>query len=295
MSRLSILNESALSRKELFELQTKKRCEELWNKSPIEKLDPMATAIGRERVERTWSLIDKQTTEGKKIVDLGCGNGIITSRLSQRGAQVTAIDGAQSALNLCKQKGVTLMQAFLPYLPLADQSVEGVVLADVIADIEPPFYRLLMSEIARVLPKEGWFICSTGLDLYSEDALMRFMDLVKSEFEITTKKMSYHRLHYYLWQWIKAPLRWSRASKESAYRSRQLEKRRGLVRLLFYLHSLPGISLFWHYVAKGLSPLYARFLRSHKILIMCEKASRILWGRGGVTHVIVFAKKRPFV
>lgn len=51
------------------------------------------------RLEAFLSLIGKDI-EGKKILDVGCGPGIYSIRLAQRGAVVTANDYAQTMLNI---------------------------------------------------------------------------------------------------------------------------------------------------------------------------------------------------
>ena len=53
-----------------------------------------------------------QQLQGKTVIDVGCGGGILTTAMAQRGAQVTGIDLADTALHVAqqhaRQQGLTI-------------------------------------------------------------------------------------------------------------------------------------------------------------------------------------------
>ena len=52
------------------------------------------------------SFIEKRVNlRGKKILDVGCGGGILSEALSNLGAEVTAIDASEETINIAKAHG----------------------------------------------------------------------------------------------------------------------------------------------------------------------------------------------
>lgn len=284
---LPIIEERVLSKKEQFEENTRARCEQAWEEDAA-KLDPNQTVIGRERIKRTRELLAKLhfglSLEGKAIADLGCGNAALASLFE--GADITAVDVAQSALDKCPEH-IKRVRGCLPYCRLPEESFDGVLLTDVIAELEPHLYRLMLSEVSVLMKRDGFFLCSTELDLYSEDPLGHFLAFLKTEFEVVETKKSYHRLYFYLRRWLDAPARFAHAGKEPTYRLLQLEKRSGFYRLWFYLNSLKWISYVW----RPLTPL-KNSLHQPSLLLFFERISEILWGEGALTHVIALCKRK---
>lgn len=278
---LPILEENKLSQKEQFEKVVRTFFERAWEEEES-KLDPYQTALGRERVLRTGEILSKLTFQ--TIADLGCGNAPFASYLKD--ANVTAVDVAQPALNRCPAS-IKLLRQCLPYCNLLERSFDGVILTDVIADIEPHLHRLLLSEVSFIMKREGFFLCSTELDLYSEGPLDHFITLLQTEFEIIEMKKSYHRLYFYLRRGLDAPSRFVRASKESEYRIRQLKKRKGLFRIWFYCNSISGISCIWRPFIFLKNLFHTRW-----VILFLEKISKILWRSRGLTHVIVLCRSK---
>ena len=67
-----------------------------WDKEsefkPLHEINPLRVNWINERVD----------LKGKKILDIGCGGGILTETLYQRGAQVVGIDMAEASLSVAK-------------------------------------------------------------------------------------------------------------------------------------------------------------------------------------------------
>ena len=48
-------------------------------------------------------IFDKLDISNKKVLDVGCGGGILSERLSRLGARVTGIDASESSINVAKE------------------------------------------------------------------------------------------------------------------------------------------------------------------------------------------------
>jgi len=184
---LKILDqEKSLSKKQRFEAEAKERFDTYWAHPP-----PL-NAVDKLRLKRTWDLI--KCVEGVKAIDLGCGSGELALKLQRNGLDVTALDVSSKALEIVKRKGVHGIWGCLPYLTLPDTSFDLVVCTDVIAELEVPLYRLLLSELSLLVKREGRVVISTSLDVGSIDALGKFRSLIESEFTILKRVYSSHRL-----------------------------------------------------------------------------------------------------
>ncbi len=207
----------------------------------LEELDGFATVAGKIRLERTLELLFKEIdVSGQRIADLGCGVPHILESLGSAGADITAVDINEKVVKQLTEQKIAHFDKCIPYLPFQDKAFDGLIFTDVIAHIDPKLYRLTFSELARILKRDGWLICSTPLDLDSYDAKEQFIQLVRSEFECISFRKSYHRLYLLI----------SRLIKES--------------------------SPFWN----------------KKLNLALEKASKILFGDGAMSHLIVLARKK---
>jgi ubiquinone/menaquinone biosynthesis C-methylase UbiE len=103
--------------------------------------------------------------EEKIILDLGCGDGLITWVLRQKGKIVTGIDNNQTAINLCKMKKVD--EVYLcdaEEICFPDNSIHAIFAGDIIEHLEDQ--DTVMKEIKRVLISGGMlYITTPPLDL----------------------------------------------------------------------------------------------------------------------------------
>lgn len=274
--RLQVIEERVLTGRERFEAETRLRCEQAW----AEKRD--FSILENERIRRTQAILSKLSLKGKAVADLGCGD----SPFDLEGSCVTALDAAQGALDRCPP-GRKRIRGSLPYVRLPEESFDAVLLTDVIAEIDPHLYRLLLSEASILMKKEAFCICSTELDFTSEDPLGYFLSLLRTEFEILEVLKSYHRLYIYLRHCLDAPACFVHAAADPSYRQCEMEKRKGVSRLWFYLNSLKWISFFW----RLFMPLKKK-AHSRPLLLFLERFSEILWGEGALSHVIVLCKRK---
>lgn len=171
--------------------------ERLWLVDP-EQFNPNKNVKEQERVNRTLILIKKYFNhfKDKKIADIGCGYGILTNQCLQAGGFVTALDIAQNALKRLESStpNLKLIQSCLPSTILPDAEFDLVICTDVIAYLPPQQFRLFFSELARLLKPNGILICSTPIDIQTDNGIERFAQLAETEFTIIEWKISFHAL-----------------------------------------------------------------------------------------------------
>ena len=83
-----------------------------WDKSgPFSALHKMSNARIEFIKNNASRIINDEKTEinfldGLECLDIGCGGGILSERLSRLGARVTAIDASESSINVAKQHSI---------------------------------------------------------------------------------------------------------------------------------------------------------------------------------------------
>jgi ubiquinone/menaquinone biosynthesis C-methylase UbiE len=95
---------------------------------------------------------------GGKVLDLGCGSGIFTYLLSQRGLDATGLDISPKLLELARRKypALTFVEGDVEDLPFEDNSVDGVLLSGLVHHLPEP--SLCAGEVFRVLKPGGRFM-----------------------------------------------------------------------------------------------------------------------------------------
>lgn len=261
-----------------------------------QEFDPQRNALERERMRRIKNLLSKQSLPlSKKAVDLGCGFGILTQDLAEKGILVDAVDISFNALKRLQEKnikGVTLIQDWVPHMRLRDEAYDIVLSTELIAYLHPDQYRLFFSELARLVKPDGTIICSTALDIYSDEALERFSSLVETEFKVEEWIFSYHSLYIRMRHFLKIPSRFARAKREPEYRQKELNKRRGFYRTWFRWNTQSLLGVFWEGIHWFTRPIFNWFDQNRCLLLLLEKVSKFLWNEKGISHVICCGKRR---
>ncbi|HPS92218.1 MAG TPA: class I SAM-dependent methyltransferase [Methanothrix sp.] len=110
----------------------------------------------------TMSLIEE--VDGKKILDAGCGPGVYSKWLLDRGAQVVSIDASEKMLSHARQRTENRaicyhanMEDGLPFLD--SSSFDGILSTLAVGYVRDQ--KALFAEFHRLLRKGGWFIFST--------------------------------------------------------------------------------------------------------------------------------------
>tara|TARA_B100000768_G_C11160653_1_gene324363 strand:- start:111 stop:833 length:723 start_codon:yes stop_codon:yes gene_type:complete len=84
-----------------------KIAEEWWNPNgkfkPLHKFNPIRISYIKENIIKTFGLNHKKTPlKNIKILDIGCGGGLLSEPMCRLGADVTAIDASQKNINVAK-------------------------------------------------------------------------------------------------------------------------------------------------------------------------------------------------
>jgi ubiquinone/menaquinone biosynthesis C-methylase UbiE len=110
----------------------------------------------------TMSLLDE--VDGRKILDAGCGPGIYSKWLLDRGAKVVSIDASEKMLSHARKRtenqGVYYhanMEEGLPFLD--NSSFDGILSTLAVGYVRDQ--KALFAEFHRLLRKGGWFVFST--------------------------------------------------------------------------------------------------------------------------------------
>lgn len=198
-NRLNIVTEGDRSNsrpkgRDLGRTEAQAHFERLWLTDP-EQFDTSRNIMERERITRTKTLLDSLPSI-KTCIDLGVGDGVLTRFLADKGIEVTAVDVAKNALKrLEEHHNVTLVQDYVPDTKLSETTFDLVLSTDLIGFLKKNEYRLYVSELVRLSKHDGVIVCSTAIDIHSDDALSLFASLMETEIIIEEWVFSYHRLY----------------------------------------------------------------------------------------------------
>lgn len=96
----------------------------------------------------------------RKILDVGCGSGLLTQLLMGRGYDTIGIDISEKAIEKCREKGLLSYQQDLSEeLLFEDEVFDCVLMSEVIEHLVDPYFAL--REIHRVLKKKGILVITT--------------------------------------------------------------------------------------------------------------------------------------
>jgi 2-polyprenyl-3-methyl-5-hydroxy-6-metoxy-1,4-benzoquinol methylase len=132
-----------------------------------------------------WPAVEKllRPLAGERLLDAACGNGVISRRLAQAGARVTAFDFSEVMVDLARKRGApcdidyriidaTDREALLDLGAAAfDGAVCNMALMDM-ADIDP-----LMSALASLLQPDGRFVFSVLHPCFNNPATIQMGEL----------------------------------------------------------------------------------------------------------------------
>ena len=99
------MKNSTINKKEIDKFS--RMAEEWWDPSgkfkPLHKFNPLRIAYIRDNIIKTLKLKDKnKPLEKIKILDIGCGGGLLSEPMCRMGAQVTGIDASEKNINIAK-------------------------------------------------------------------------------------------------------------------------------------------------------------------------------------------------
>ena len=120
-------------------------------------------AINRPRVD--FYLKELGDLTGRRVLDAGCGGGLVARELAVAGAEVVGVDRSLGSLEVARRAVDRSIGSFRPVrgrlerLPFADGSFDAVVAADVLEHL--PDLPAAVAELARVLAPGGGFVFDT--------------------------------------------------------------------------------------------------------------------------------------
>ena len=84
-----------------------KIAEEWWNPNgkfkPLHKFNPIRISYIKENIIKSFNLNNEKTPlKNIKILDIGCGGGLLAEPMCRLGATVTAIDASEKNINVAK-------------------------------------------------------------------------------------------------------------------------------------------------------------------------------------------------
>ena len=103
--------------------------------------------------------------EGKRILELGCGGGLMAEEYARRGALVTGIDRSLPSLRVARRHAsdgglkIEYLGSLAERLPFPDAAFDAVVTADTLEHVES--VEQVVAEAARLLKPGGRFVYDT--------------------------------------------------------------------------------------------------------------------------------------
>ena len=99
------MKNNTINKKEIEKFS--KIAEEWWNPQgkfkPLHKFNPIRISYIKENIVNTFKLTNKEKPLDKvKILDIGCGGGLLSEPMSKLGAQVFGIDASEKNINVAK-------------------------------------------------------------------------------------------------------------------------------------------------------------------------------------------------
>lgn len=114
----------------------------------------------------------------KKIIDVGCGSGLISAEMAKRGVSVTGVDADPAAISIAKKKypDTEFQHVSKDALPFADESFDLAFCHFVLMWQKEP--AKLLQQMARVVRKGGWVVAAAEPDYggriaHPDDALTK--------------------------------------------------------------------------------------------------------------------------
>jgi len=135
----------------------------------------------REIQREKYKTVLANVTRVDRILDLGCGTGMLLSPLKRRARLVVGIDMSAEMLRAAKKRaaGAPLLLADADHLPFADGSFDMVVSVTLLQNMPDP--GKTVRELARVLRSDGKAIITSLKHKHSPEQLAAWTDAADLE------------------------------------------------------------------------------------------------------------------
>ncbi len=156
-----------------------------------------STGYENERAKRYHRFLDESElriarpyVEGKRVLEVGCGTGLVLEPLARIASSAVGIDLSEGMLQKARERGLTVHQASATALPFSDNSFDTVLSFKVLAHIEE--IRQAVSEAVRVTRPGGHLV----LEFYNKHSIRSLVKALKPAHAVasaTTDEQVYTR------------------------------------------------------------------------------------------------------
>jgi acetyltransferase-like isoleucine patch superfamily enzyme len=144
----------------------KKRYSGPWDLGKVERASQNGMPVDIiEYVQKRGDVIRKYLTPEDEVLEVGCGEGLITSILRKSASNITGCDYSLEALDVAKKNNpdARFVLSNCTSLEFEERSFTRVVLSDVAEHLLPMQFIRTLTEISRVLKRDGELILATPL------------------------------------------------------------------------------------------------------------------------------------
>ena len=130
----------------------------------LHKLNPVRLKYVRDRIDQHWQCDEcsRKPLEGRSVLDVGCGGGLLAEPLARLGGRVTGIDASPEVISVAREHGEA-MGLDIDYRAGDVQELKGrfdlVTAMEVIEHVADP--ALFVEALAKRLAADGLLIMST--------------------------------------------------------------------------------------------------------------------------------------